>query len=409
MTRLTRAFRRTPRPVFVVLVLACASEEPPSFDWCESLDGEPVVFAAGASRWQRERVTLRFVEIWRRGGTRDGEELIFPFAMAVSPVHGRVALADFRLEQTVVIGANGEWEGPWTRQGSGPGEVRSPLGVAWDTAGHLVVYDIGRHVLLRLAAPDSVFSETSVPPAFGGPVFQSGSFEWTATQPDGTLFIEPSPQPLDEDLVETRILRWSPATGRIDTVAADTLPVVPGPEPDMILPGAPRPVLAPAMAGGFAAGGGDGHYRIRLIGPDDRPERTLCRDVATLPMTGSENGTETPSELAEGPDTERMLAAIRDAPRREPPAPFARMFYGSDGRLWVQRDRPEPLNAQDRYFGVAGATWDVFSPAGEWLGETIAPSAVRIMAATDAVAYAIEESADGALWLVALRLELAPS
>lgn len=408
MTRLRRAILRCGWALLLLLVFACAPEEPPSFDWCESLDSEPVVFAAGASRWQRERVTLRFTEMWRRGGTRDGEELIFPFAIAVSPAHGRIALADFRLEQTVVIGANGEWEGPWTRQGAGPGEVRSPLGVAWDTAGHLVVYDIGRHVLLRLAGPDSVFSETAVPPAFGGPVFQAGGFEWTATQPDGTIYIEPSPLSLDDDEVETRILRWSPATGAIDTIAVDTLPVVPEHEPEMVLPGAPRPVLAPAVGDGFATGGGDGHYRIRLMAPDGRPERTVCRDASPVPITAIENGTEAPPDLAEGPETERLLAAIRDAPRPEPPAPFARMFYGSDGRLWVQRDRPEPNSAHDRYFGVAGARWDVFSSAGEWLGETIAPPAARIMAATEAVAYAIEESADGALWLLALRLDMVP-
>jgi hypothetical protein len=329
--------------------------------------------------------------------------------MSVSGRHGRIALADFQLGEAVVVDTNGEWEGPWTRPGSGPGEVRAPLGVAWDTAGMLLVYDIGRHVLIRLAGPDSLSDESPVPTSFGGPVYQSGEFAWAATQGNGTLFLEPIPDVLEAgSRAEIRILRWVAGNLSADTVVMDTVPLVVGYGSALVLPGAPRPLLASTDDGRLALGGEDGHYRIRLIGPDGGLERTICRDLPSLPLTAQETGEQATQDTPDGPGTERSLAAIRAAPRPDPPGAMGRMFYDSDGRLWVQRERPSPNVAADRYFGVAGATWDLFDARGDWLGETIAPPAARIMAATGSAAYALEESADGALWLVALRLDLTP-
>jgi hypothetical protein len=409
-TRHFRTSRRLATGTVVFVLAGCTAEEPRSLAWCEAAGGEPVSLSAGASRWQREGVSLRFTEVWRRGGARPGEELSFPFAIAVSSVHGRLALADFELAEAVVVSANGDWEGPWTRSGSGPGEVRAPLGVAWDSAGSLLIYDIGRHTLIRMAGPVSITSESPVPPGFGGPVFQSGGFEWTATAADGTLYLEPSPQPLeDQALAETRVLRWTPGKTFADTIVLDTIPLVTDVDADLVVPGSPRPVLAPGSDGRLAIGGEDGHYRIRMIGPAGAIERTVCRDVPSIPLTQQEIGAEATPDLPAGPETERRLAAIRAAPRPDPPAPFGRMFYSTDGQLWVQRNRPSPGNAHDRYFGVPGANWDVFAPDGEWLGQTVAPPAARIMAATGETVYALEESADGAIWLVALRLDFEPN
>jgi hypothetical protein len=391
--------------MLVWLTTACASDA--GLDWCVASAGEPVTVNTGASRWDRQDVALRFTESWRRGGTNEGEELIFPFTMAISPVDGRLALADFQLAEAIVVGEDGTWEGAWTRAGRGPGEVQAPLGVAWDEEGRLVVYDIGRHRLIRLSSPHTLDGETEVPPEFGGPVFQTGGLEWTATLGDGTIFLEPMTTAIDDrSAAEVRVLRWTPGTASADTIVLDTVPLVPGLEMDMVVPGSPRPVLAPAADGRLAVGGVDARYRIRVQDAGGSAVRTICRAAAALPLTPIETGAEKPSELADGPETERMLAVLRASPRPDPPAPFGRMFWGSDGRLWVQRERPEPNDIYDRYFGITGATWDVFDSDGDWLGQASAPPGLRLMAATAETAYALEEATDGALWLVALRLDL---
>lgn len=72
-----------------------------------------------------------------------------------------------------------------------PREVQSPLGAAWDDAGNLLIYDIGRHRIMRLSAPRTLRDEIEVPPEVGGPVWDDGGLAWTATTGDGAVYIEP--------------------------------------------------------------------------------------------------------------------------------------------------------------------------------------------------------------------------
>jgi hypothetical protein len=67
-----------------------------------------------------------------------------------------------------------------------------------------------------------------------------------------------------------------------------------------------------------------------------------------------------------------------------------RLFFDVDGRLWVQRDRPVASDAWDRLYGVAGATYDVFSREGRLLGEVRAQAAARLQSARGDFVWALE-------------------
>ena len=70
---------------------------------------------------------------------------------------------------------------------------------------------------------------------------------------------------------------------------------------------------------------------------------------------------------------------VRESRRPESPISMGRMFFGSNGRLWVQRDRENPF-----HFGPPpGASYDVFSPAGGYLGTVKAPNGVTFYGESD--------------------------
>lgn len=386
---------------------ACESEPRP--EWCTAESGEPVILPGAVSQWEDDGVSLRFTELWRAGGLNEGEELAFPIS-ASAAADGRLAIADFGLGESIVVHPDGTWEGSWTRKGEGPGEVQSPLGAAWDEAGNLLIYDVGRHRIMRLSAPRTLRDEIEVPPEVGGPIWVDGGLAWTATTGDGAVYIEPlllgfGNLPAEAPVV---VLRWMPGRARADTIVRAAVPIISnGDHSGMIVPGTARPVVAPAAREVFAVGGTGSDYVIRVMTEDGRAIRTICRDTPPLPLTEIERGEEPPAGSDPGPELERRLAAIRAAPRPDP-APFGRMFYDAAGRLWVQRDRPAPFTA-DHVLGVAGATFDLFSPSGAWLAETRAPAGSHILAATGDRAYALEESEEGALWIVAYDLHRGPS
>lgn len=403
----SRASRALIPGIGATAFVACGSEAPPA--WCAAEAGEPVVLASAVSPWEEDGVALRFTELWRAGGLNEGEELAFPTSIAAAS-DGRLAIADFQLGETIVVHPDGTWDGSWTRQGRGPGEVQSPLGAAWDDAGNLLIYNIARHRIVRLSAPRTLRDEIEVPPELGVPIMEAGGLAWTATTGKGAIYIEPLLPPFENVPREAAavVVRWMPGQAGVDTIVRVPVPIIPlDQHTGAVLPGAARPVIAPAADGTFAVGGTASGYVIRVIGHGGEPIRTICRNALSLPLADVERGEAAPPGWDPGPELERMLAATRAA-RRPEPAPFSRMFYDAAGRLWVQRDRPAPFTT-DQVYGVAGATFDLFAASGEWLGEARAPATARIVTATSDRAYALETSDEGALWLIAYRLRLTPS
>lgn len=73
---------------------------------------------------------LQLEELWRAGGSADGEEIVQPASLSAS-AQGAAAVVDFGLAQVSVISPEGKWLGSWGRPGRGPGELTMPVTANW--------------------------------------------------------------------------------------------------------------------------------------------------------------------------------------------------------------------------------------------------------------------------------------
>ena len=161
-------------------------------------------------------------------------------------------------------------------------------------------------------------------------------------------------------------------------------------------PGTRIPLIAVGPADAVALAGATSAYRIDVLRPDFTDSLVICRQAAALPLTETEAGE---VELAESPP--QLAWLLRGSKKVQPPLPFGRMFIGSEGRLWVQRERPDP---QRTYAQPEGAAYDVFAAGGEYLGEVRAPDDVVLIADTGGFVYGLEASGGLSGSLVAYRL-----
>lgn len=384
--------------VWAIVLAACAPERPPE---CEPLvDGVPL--AANATSPEVVR-TFRLEELWRRAGTREGEDLLLPITVVPAP-GGRVAIPDFSLSEVSVVEADGTWRGAVTRTGDGPHEVRAPVAAAWVSDSVLRIFDIGRSRILAVDLDGRpAADEVALDPAFAAPVLARGELNGVAlhapaapvlmtnteaTLPDGTF----------TDRMRGIVVRLDPSTSRFDTLSLPEWPtvLVPG-WGDVAVPGWPRPMAAAADTL-LAVAADDGSYRIVVYGAGGRPLRQVCRSVAPLPLTER--------ELGEAGDAENaaLVEAFGAAPRPEPPASIGRIVVTREGGLWVGRQRPSRLGLNEALWGVPGARLDVFDAAGAYLGEVATPGGARVQAVSGDRVWAFETGALDEVWLVAYRL-----
>jgi hypothetical protein len=426
------------------LLLGCAAAEPG--EWCPPAHaGIEVVASTGAGVWESAGAMPHLVELWRAGGLNEGEELALPIHLAVSPT-GRAAVPDFGLGEVVVIEPDGRWAGAWGGKGSGPGELAMPVAAAWGADGRLVVFDVVAPKITFLAEVASVAVGTSaaesmsateraseaedraITPAFTAPVVSSGELLWAGVQPSGAALLQPAHLPLPDEAT-TRgpasdaaaaptaeraatsaatgrrlalILRLPPGAAAPDTIARGVVRTIPAGRPfaGWTLPGWPRPVAAVGPGGVLATGGEDGAYRVVIHDDAGRPTRQLCRAAPALPLSPEETGRGTVPEALRD-----LAAALRDAPAPAALAPYGRIFLDADGRLWVQRERPSPFDAQDAMLGVAGARYDIFDGEGRYLGELRAPPGARLQAALGDTVWAFEVGELDETTVVAYQVE----
>jgi hypothetical protein len=380
-------------PLLVALVVACTPTDE-SAGSCEEVLAEAAWVGGTAPE---------FVELWRAGGAREGEDLAVPIWAAVAP-DGRLAITDMELGE-IGVGPDGEWLGSLTRPGDGPGETRMPVVAAWTAEGRLTVLDIAAGKVLLLepgeALPDGLISETPLDPTTFGPIMQGGQSAGAALAPDGTTYLQ-SNFPDPSTFVVTQTLFRLGADGSSDTVFVVTAPSMGGdwrPALTLVAPGFPRLVFAAAADGRLALAGDSGEYVIRILS-DAAEERLLCRSVAGLPLRPDEFGADI------DPDNPFRIG-IEAAPRPTGGAPIGRLLFGRQGRLWVERDRPFMGNPFEFLAGRPGSLYDVFGADGGYLGEIRAPDNARIVAASGDRVWAFETGAFDVTWIVAYRLERA--
>jgi len=117
-------------------------------------------------------VTLELEELWRAGGTGDGDEdLVFGLPVeALADDAGRVYLADQQLCQIFVFGPDGDLEGTLSREGDGPGEVRGPVDMVHLPDGTIGLAEFfpGKITKLNLADEPAGVIEVDVAPGETG-------------------------------------------------------------------------------------------------------------------------------------------------------------------------------------------------------------------------------------------------
>ncbi len=245
------------------------------------------------------------------------------------------------------------WAG--AARGNGPGELQRPMRGMLGP-GLTQVVDLSQRRVTRL---DSTGRYRSSAPLRGFPAA-------VAAQGRTGAFVVL----LDDFRGGLRLERWTPADSGPASV---TLPPAPeSPAPGTIV----FPALAASPEGEIALARDINTYRIEVLGPDGSERRVLTRDVLRVRRTAAER---------EALDRITARAAARVGAERgrtgPPPGVAPRpggdpdlkphimidgLRYDDGGRLWVRTMRGDE----------SVTVFDLFSPAGAFLGEVRIPAAV---------------------------------
>lgn len=404
-----------PAALAAALLLAACGEQAPYA--CPPLaEGVETVTNEGPGAWAEEGLSPRVdEELWRRGGTREGEEIALPTFPGASST-GRLALPDFRLGEVIVIEPDGTWTGPWIRPGQGPEELRSAVAATWTPDGHLLVLDVVGAKVVRLEGESSVVEVISVDPSFTSPLVARGELVWAGLLPDGDALlarIEPTETEQWETAAGASILRLEAGAEVPDTVSAARMPAV---TVDQVVgwpvPGWPRPLAATNTRGELVTGATDGSYRLLVRDSTGEAVLQVCRPAEPLPLTAAERGEALPEYVtdvgSEIPEIyENLRGAIQEAERPAEAAPFGRLVLGAGGRIWVQRERPPSFPGnRELMHGRMGALHDVFAPDGTYLGEVRMPEGEALQAALGDTIWTFEAGELNETWVRARELRL---
>lgn len=332
---------------------------------------------------------LHLKEVWRAGGA-DDEEVIFGVVTQLeTDDDGNVYLLDTQLSQVMVFDRDGNLTGTLSREGDGPGEVRMPADMCFLQDGSLGIMQSFPGKVTKVTLDDQP-AGTITP----GADAEAGGFllmrdinaagEWlvgcgekiqpfadqsgqtriaflSAFNPDGTK--------AHDYLVKTRDWKWT------DMVWDET-------EEYFV------------------------HYRKWDAGPDGRVYAAAERDAYRISVWEAD-GTpvhviERPYEHLERDDAalarveqgmenlKRQFGPIQVETRtRENEQDIISLFVNPDGELWVLPSR----GVADQPEGVL-STYDVFSPAGEFLRQ------VRVHAPGDGQEDALMFARDGRILVV---------
>ena len=341
-----------------------------------------------------EPPSIRLEELWRAGGSAEGQEIAQPASVSTSS-GGAVAVVDFGLGQVSVISPRGEWLGSWSRRGKGPGELTMPVASNW-SGDTLVVFDIDQAKVVRYLAAEYV-DEIKIPTEFVVPVAMTGSIEFVAVASDGSVLLQqPLASSASPDSSVLFILLQRPGTADADTVVGVRVRHVEWDQGRIIQPGTATAVVTVGADGWLAQSASDGSYRIAWGNRD--LSRQLCAPVSALPVTSAERGA---SGVSQG--FEDIAEAIAHTPTPTNVNAVGRIVVSSVGDLWVERRRPRPFS-HEKLFGPPGGAMDMFGSSGDYLGRADIPDRVSIQAVSDSVAVAIEFSDFDEATIVAYRI-----
>ncbi|TVP46213.1 MAG: hypothetical protein EA350_07555 [Gemmatimonadales bacterium] len=314
---------------------------------------------ADADRWE-------VVEIWRASGLDDdGAQMMLPTSARVGS-DGTLAIADFESGDVWLLDHRGRWLEAVAGRGQGPGELLSPLAVAWTPGGELLALDGAQSRLERFNLEAGTTETMRLPPELLGPVFSSGQAGWFALRGDGAAFVELPSSASAAGRVE--FARARPGDMGRTVIWTSEYPGGTVPSYDL----ATRPQWPRAQLGvgteRWAVAPASDTYEIIVFGPGDAAELHVC-------------ATDRERFRQDGPDPfppeDDWLLEIEALPHADSEAILSRVHLDHDGRIWIERELPRPGTAFDPIFGVAGAHLDVISPTGEFLARVKLPETLR--------------------------------
>ena len=372
--------------LLAIVIAGCDSPESAS---CEITDpnGQAVANTSvgvwpGALSWR---------ELWRVGGLDETEALRRPAGVAVGP-DGSVAIADWGLAEVILVGPDGDWQGPVMTRAEGPREVRAPAAVAWTDVNTLLVLDLGAFRMVTLDLASQSTTVTPVDQAFLSPVYTSGQVRFVALQPDRTVWLE-YPGPIEDGWEERSFVRWSPDEPVVDTVMWSRARGFAG----TTLAAWPRALLG-VGAETWVVSNPDGRYELEVFDRDGTSLARFCHVGEAFPLSAAERGEDTATEM---PDAWRD--ALRELGEPPNPAVISRIVVDLDGRIWTQRDRPLPGTFGGH--GAPGAMYDVFLQSGRFLGSIRLPDGQQLLEARGRRVWTLHTGSLGESAIVALEIE----
>lgn len=263
---------------------------------------------------------------------------------------GRVIVLDHAEPHVRVFGSDGAVVRAFGRQGSGPGEFRTPSFLLPAPGDAIDVIDIAARRMTRVDVNGRELSTSPLrdfPVAAGRAAARSDFLLATTDFRKPTLAIE----------------KWG-ASGASETMlrfSAD-FPLRDENQPSMFVS------LAVAPDGSFAVGDGGFEYRIRIYDAEGHPKRDITRTVERLRRTPAEMAAERnrldralargrAMRAAEGRGSSSMPA--RDVAELKAHFLAGAFAFDDNGRLWVRTERG----------GLEDTRFDLFDPGGRYVGE----------------------------------------
>lgn len=410
----------------LVTLLACAAEPRQSaWETQTTLIGDTtVVRTVGATD---SAAALRLVAELSIGALEGPDELTFANVSAiVAAPGGGVYVWDGTLRALRQYDSTGAFVRQVGQRGDGPGEYQSMGGLAampgnrlalWDwRRGRINLYDVGSGAFLdSWRAPHQALSTNALH------VDDSGDLALI------TYLEEWSP---DRSAAARRqgVVRVSGRDGRVlDSLAAPPLP------PPLVLsanfanaqqtgsvwfplPFAPQPQWAWSPQGHFVSGTGD-EYAVMVRHPDGGAPLRIEREVPALRASRAERENHT-AVLTAG------LSATDPAWRWHGPsvpetkAHFTAIRVDDDGRLWLRRSQPgvrravdegaeagAPPSAQPRLEWHEPTAYDVFSPAGRYLGFLPLADSVAILRMSGDLVWGVVRDSLDVPYVTRFRIE----
>jgi len=345
---------------------------------CAALPARADAPTVHSSAPQRPPLTLHFEEDWRLGG--EDSELLFGLMVGASADSaGNVYLMDQQLNQVTVVSPQGEVGRRLFREGEGPGEIRTPQGIAVLPDGRVgLVQQFPGKLIMVDAEGDPAGSLTF---AGGGAGKQGYTMAAGCTARAGTFLLAGMHQsPENETILRTSYLATMNLADGSERVRYRQHQTVLDPRKAHFRE---REMFAPCYTHALAP---DGRvycardwreYAIEVLAPGGELERVITRDF--VPLARDQRAKDRMDALF------RVQASQLPYPITWEIEPTEQFISGlrvdASGTLWVSHNRSN----SELPAGIFTA-YDTFDTAGRWL------QVVHVACAGDP-AY------DGLLWL----------